>query len=159
MKEIVHVPGISDALVKYNVPISAAVKANGFVFISGAPPIDPETGKLVTGNIEEQTEAVLRYLGKGPGGLGIVIREGREGHSVCRELGVLRAHQRNLSPLLSPSAPGPDIRHGRLVADGVRHRDRMCRACGLARRWSLQSDDVFRNRSPTSAKSLIPSGA
>jgi len=64
MKEIVHVPGISDALVKYNVPISAAVKANGFVFISGAPPIDPETGKLVTGNIEEQTEAVLRYLGK-----------------------------------------------------------------------------------------------
>ena len=60
MKEIVHVPGISDALVQYNVPISAAVKANGFVFISGAPPIDPETGKLVTGNIEEQTEAVLR---------------------------------------------------------------------------------------------------
>jgi reactive intermediate/imine deaminase len=46
------------------VPISAAVKANGFVFISGAPPIDPDTGKLVTGNIEEQTEAVLRYLGK-----------------------------------------------------------------------------------------------
>ena len=64
MKEIVHVPGISDALVKYNVPISAAVKANGFVFVSGAPPIDPDTGKLVTGNIEEQTEAVLRYLGK-----------------------------------------------------------------------------------------------
>ena len=64
MKEIVHVPGISDALVKYNVPISAAVKANGFVFISGAPPIDPDTGKLVDGNIEQQTEAVMRYLEK-----------------------------------------------------------------------------------------------
>ena len=64
MKEIIHVPGISDSLAKFNVPISAAVKANGFVFISGAPPIDPDTGKLVTGNIEEQTEAVLRYLGK-----------------------------------------------------------------------------------------------
>jgi 2-iminobutanoate/2-iminopropanoate deaminase len=64
MKETVHVPGISDALVKHNVPISAAVKANGFVFVSGAPPIDPDTGKLVNGNIEQQTEAVMRYLEK-----------------------------------------------------------------------------------------------
>ena len=63
-KQIVHVPGISDALAKHNVPISAAVKANGFVFVSGAPPIDPATGKLVSGNIEEQTEAVMRYLEK-----------------------------------------------------------------------------------------------
>ena len=64
MKQIVHVPGISDALAKHNVPISAAVKANGFVYVSGAPPIDIETGELVKGNIEEQTEAVMRYLDK-----------------------------------------------------------------------------------------------
>jgi reactive intermediate/imine deaminase len=64
MKQIVNVPGISEALVKRNVPISPAVKANGFVFVSGAPPIDPDTGNLVNGTIEQQTEAVMRYLGK-----------------------------------------------------------------------------------------------
>jgi 2-iminobutanoate/2-iminopropanoate deaminase len=62
MKEIVHVPGISDVLVKHNVPIPAAVKANGFVFVAGAPPVDPDTGKLVNGDIEQRTEAVMRYL-------------------------------------------------------------------------------------------------
>src|SRR5258708_22176101 len=81
MKEIVHVPGISDALVKYNVPISAAVKANGFVFISGAPPIDIDTGKLVTGNIEEQTEAVMRFLGE------VVAASGSSFHKVVKITG------------------------------------------------------------------------
>ena len=27
-------------------PYSQAIKANGFVFVSGAPPIDPDTGVL-----------------------------------------------------------------------------------------------------------------
>ena len=64
MKQVITVPGISEALARHNVPISPAIKANGFVFISGAPPIDPDTGKLSTGNIEEQTETVMRYLDK-----------------------------------------------------------------------------------------------
>src|SRR6516225_5460774 len=64
MKEVVHVPVISDALTKRKVPISPAVKANGFVFVSGAPPIDPDTGELVNGTIEQQTDAVMRYIEK-----------------------------------------------------------------------------------------------
>lgn len=58
----VEVPVISDALRRVGVPLSAAVKANGFIFVSGAPPIDPQTGALVKGDVAAQTEVVLRNL-------------------------------------------------------------------------------------------------
>jgi 2-iminobutanoate/2-iminopropanoate deaminase len=41
------------------VPLSLVTKANGFVFVSGTPPFDLETGKFVRGDIETQTEASL----------------------------------------------------------------------------------------------------
>jgi 2-iminobutanoate/2-iminopropanoate deaminase len=40
-------------------PYSQAVEANGFLFISGQIPINPETGMIVEGGIAEQTEQVL----------------------------------------------------------------------------------------------------
>ena len=43
-------------------PYSQAIKANGFVFISGQIPIDPATGNLIEGGIEAQTEQVLKNL-------------------------------------------------------------------------------------------------
>jgi 2-iminobutanoate/2-iminopropanoate deaminase len=43
-------------------PYSQAIKANGFVFISGQVAFDPATGNLVTGGIEQQTEQVLKNL-------------------------------------------------------------------------------------------------
>jgi 2-iminobutanoate/2-iminopropanoate deaminase len=43
-------------------PYSQAIKANGFVFISGQIPIDPATGNLVEGDITKQTEQVLKNL-------------------------------------------------------------------------------------------------
>ena len=43
-------------------PYSQAIKANGFVFISGQVAFDPATGNLITGGIVEQTEQVLRNL-------------------------------------------------------------------------------------------------
>ena len=61
-KEIVHVPGYSEALAKSKIPLSAAVKANGFVFISGTPPLDVATGKVIQGDIVAQTEAVMENL-------------------------------------------------------------------------------------------------
>ena len=43
-------------------PYSQAIKANGFVFLSGQIPIDPKTGQFVDGGIREQTEQVLKNL-------------------------------------------------------------------------------------------------
>jgi 2-iminobutanoate/2-iminopropanoate deaminase len=37
-------------------PYSQAVEANGTLYISGQIPIDPATGKMVEGDIREQTE-------------------------------------------------------------------------------------------------------
>ena len=43
-------------------PYSQAIKAGGFVFVSGQIPIDPQTGQFVPGGIAEQTEQVLNNL-------------------------------------------------------------------------------------------------
>lgn len=43
-------------------PYSQAIKAGGFVFVSGQIPIDPQTGQFVAGGIAEQTEQVLKNL-------------------------------------------------------------------------------------------------
>ncbi len=43
-------------------PYSQAIEANGMIFASGQIPIDPSTGELSTGDIEEQTRIVLSNL-------------------------------------------------------------------------------------------------
>lgn len=43
-------------------PYSQAIRAGGFVFISGQIPLDPQTGTLVDGGITEQTHRVLKNL-------------------------------------------------------------------------------------------------
>ncbi|KKN36958.1 hypothetical protein LCGC14_0768460 [marine sediment metagenome] len=43
-------------------PYSQAIATDGFVFTSGQIPIDPSSGKLSTGSIEEQTRLVLSNL-------------------------------------------------------------------------------------------------
>ncbi len=43
-------------------PYSQAVRANGFVYISGQGALDPATGALVTGGIAEQTVRALDNL-------------------------------------------------------------------------------------------------
>jgi 2-iminobutanoate/2-iminopropanoate deaminase len=44
-------------------PYSQAIIADDFVFCSGQIPIDPATGELNTGSIEDQTRQVLKNLG------------------------------------------------------------------------------------------------
>lgn len=43
-------------------PYSQAVEAGGFLFVSGAIPLDPTTGQVVDGGIEAQTRRVLDNL-------------------------------------------------------------------------------------------------
>ncbi len=43
-------------------PYSQAIEANGFIFASGQIPIDPASGELLLGTIEEQTRLSLNNL-------------------------------------------------------------------------------------------------
>jgi len=43
-------------------PYSQAIKANGFVFISGQIAIDPATAQIIQGEVAAQTERVLKNL-------------------------------------------------------------------------------------------------
>jgi 2-iminobutanoate/2-iminopropanoate deaminase len=61
-KEVVEVPVFSDVIRKLNIPLSPVVKANGFLFVSGLPPFDLKTGKLIPGDIESQTENSIRAV-------------------------------------------------------------------------------------------------
>ena len=44
-------------------PYSQAVEANNTLYISGQIPINPTTGKLIEGDIKEQTELVMKNIG------------------------------------------------------------------------------------------------
>jgi len=44
-------------------PYSQAVEVNGTLYVSGQIPIDPSTGKVVEGDINLQTEQVMKNIG------------------------------------------------------------------------------------------------
>lgn len=52
----------TDAAPKAIGPYSQAVEANGFVFVSGQIPLDPQTGQLVDGDIKKQTKRVFENI-------------------------------------------------------------------------------------------------
>lgn len=58
MKEAIH----TEQSHKGIGPYSQAVRANGFVFVSGQLALDVATNELVEGGIKEQTEQVLKNL-------------------------------------------------------------------------------------------------
>ncbi len=53
----------TDAAPKAIGPYSQAIVYNGIAYLSGQIPLDPATGEIVAGGIEEQTEQVLKNLG------------------------------------------------------------------------------------------------
>ena len=59
-------------------PYSQAVRANGFVFVSGQIPIRPDTGQIVEGGIAVQTHQVMKNLAaildSAGSGLGKVVK-------------------------------------------------------------------------------------
>lgn len=61
-KQIVEVPVLSDAVRAMGVPLSLVTRGGGLVFVSGTPPLDVATGRLVKGDIETQAEASLVAL-------------------------------------------------------------------------------------------------
>ena len=76
MREIISTKDAPQAIGPY----SQAIKANGFIFVSGQVPIDPATQQLVAGDVAAQTDRVLRNLSEileaAGSGLGKVVRCG-----------------------------------------------------------------------------------
>ena len=61
-RTVIEVPGISEAIRKAGVPLSPVIKANGFVFVSGLPPMNLATGAFAKGDIAAQTELSLKAV-------------------------------------------------------------------------------------------------
>ncbi|HMM12975.1 MAG TPA: RidA family protein [Bacteroidales bacterium] len=59
MKNIIHTENAPKAIGPY----SQAVEINGMLFISGQIPINPQTGKVIEGDITAQAEQVMKNIG------------------------------------------------------------------------------------------------
>ena len=59
MKTIIHTDNAPKAIGPY----SQAIEANGMLFVSGQIPINPQTGELSNGTIQEQTKLVMDNIG------------------------------------------------------------------------------------------------
>ena len=59
MKNIIHTDNAPKAIGPY----SQAVMAGGMLFVSGQIPINPQTGELSNGTIQEQTKLVMDNIG------------------------------------------------------------------------------------------------
>lgn len=74
MREIISTKDAPQAIGPY----SQAIKANGFIFVSGQIPIDPTSQQVITGDVGAQTDRVLRNLSEileaAGSGLGKVVR-------------------------------------------------------------------------------------
>ena len=66
-------------------PYSQAIRANGFVFLSGQIPIDPATQQVITGDIAVQTDQVLKNLSA------ILTASGSAVHKVVRSTVFLKS--------------------------------------------------------------------
>ena len=61
-REIIRVEPYSTYLERFKAPTSAVSRGGGLVFVSGMPPFDPQTGDIVDGPIERETELVLDQM-------------------------------------------------------------------------------------------------
>ncbi len=61
-KEIIRVEPLSTYLDRYKAPTSAVTKHGDKIYVTGAPPFDPETGEIFGGDITRQAELVLEQM-------------------------------------------------------------------------------------------------
>jgi 2-iminobutanoate/2-iminopropanoate deaminase len=66
-------------------PYSQAIRANGFVFVSGQVAIDPATQQVITGDVAAQAERVLKNISA------ILLAAGSSLHKVVRSTVFLKS--------------------------------------------------------------------
>jgi len=58
MREVIQTKNAPDGIG----PFSQAIRANGFLFVAGQVPVDPQTRNVVTGDLHVQTQRVFQNL-------------------------------------------------------------------------------------------------
>jgi 2-iminobutanoate/2-iminopropanoate deaminase len=61
-REIIRVEPLSTHLENWKAPTSAVTRSGDTIYVSGFPPFDPDTGKVIDAPIERQTELVLEQM-------------------------------------------------------------------------------------------------
>jgi 2-iminobutanoate/2-iminopropanoate deaminase len=61
-REIIRVEPLASYLEKYKAPTSTVTRHGDTIYVTGAPPFEPDTGEICVGPIERQTELVLEQL-------------------------------------------------------------------------------------------------
>jgi 2-iminobutanoate/2-iminopropanoate deaminase len=61
-RNIIRVEPLSTYLERWKAPTSVVNRHGDTIYVSGLPPFDPETGEIVDGPIERQTELVLQQM-------------------------------------------------------------------------------------------------
>jgi 2-iminobutanoate/2-iminopropanoate deaminase len=62
MREMIATPIVTPNAPQAIGPYSQAIRANGFVFVSGQIPLEPATGQIVEGGVGQQTARALDNL-------------------------------------------------------------------------------------------------
>jgi len=97
-------------------PYSQAIRANGFVFVSGQVAIDPATQQVIVGDVKAQTDRVLRNLSEileaAESGLGRVVRCG----VFLKSIGDFAAMNEVYAKYLAPEGAVPPARSTVAVA-------------------------------------------
>ena len=102
-------------------PYSQAIKAGGFLFISGQIPLDPATGTVVPGCVGCQAEQSLKNLTREPGAHD---RRRRQDDGLHQGHERLRDGQRGLREVLRRKRPRALLRRGRPPSEGRARRSR-----------------------------------
>jgi 2-iminobutanoate/2-iminopropanoate deaminase len=61
-REVIRVEPLSTYLERWKAPTSVVTRHGDAVYVSGLPPFDAETGDVIGGSIERQTEIVLAQM-------------------------------------------------------------------------------------------------
>ena len=61
-RQIIRVEPLATYLEKYKAPTSTVTKHGDTIYVTGAPPFEPDTGEIFTGDIKRQAELVLQQM-------------------------------------------------------------------------------------------------
>ena len=107
-REIIRVEPLSTYLENWKAPTSAVTRSGDTIYVSGFPPFDPDTGKVIDAPIERQTELVLEDETLPRNG-GIVSGERAQMQRLLHVGREIRSGQRDLRPLLSEGPTRSDL--------------------------------------------------